>query len=95
MEEIIVGGQTNTSLPVIFTMQKGKEIAESVVLYEDPFLSILEDSIRLDSIAVTAPGSSIEEGDPAEAFENWTQTRYEAKAVREGRGSCYLKFRKL
>ena len=76
MEEIIVGGQTNTSLPVIFTMQKGKEIAESVVLYEDPFLSILEDSIRLDSIPVTAPGSSIEEGDPADLMPQKLQASF-------------------
>ncbi len=36
-----------------------------------------------------------EEGDPDEPFENWVQTRYEAKARREGRGSSYLRFRKL
>ena len=36
---------------------------------------------------VTTPG----ETDP---FENWTQTRYEAKAIREGRWPAYLTFQK-
>jgi tRNA (guanine-N7-)-methyltransferase len=36
-----------------------------------------------------------EEGDPATPFENWTPTRYEAKATREGRTPAYLGFRKL
>jgi tRNA (guanine-N7-)-methyltransferase len=35
-----------------------------------------------------------EEGDAATAFENWIQTRYEAKALREGRNPRYVKFRK-
>ena len=35
-----------------------------------------------------------EEGNPAQPFENWVQTRYEAKARREGRGSAYLRFKK-
>ncbi len=30
----------------------------------------------------------------AEPFENWIQTRYEAKAVREGRSSSYLTYQK-
>ncbi len=34
------------------------------------------------------------EGDANLAFENWTQTRYEAKAIREGRVPAYLTFRK-
>jgi tRNA (guanine-N7-)-methyltransferase len=33
-------------------------------------------------------------GNSLEPFENWTQTRYEAKAKREGRSSRYLKFRR-
>jgi tRNA (guanine-N7-)-methyltransferase len=37
----------------------------------------------------------IEEGDPAQPYENWTETRYEAKALREGRTPAYLTFRKL
>jgi tRNA (guanine-N7-)-methyltransferase len=33
-----------------------------------------------------------EAGDPTLPFENWIQTRYEAKAVREGRVPAYLTF---
>jgi tRNA (guanine-N7-)-methyltransferase len=36
-----------------------------------------------------------EHGDDQQAFENWTRTRYEAKAVREGRGQNYLRFIKI
>jgi tRNA (guanine-N7-)-methyltransferase len=36
-----------------------------------------------------------EYGDDQQPFENWTRTRYEAKAVREGRGQNYLRFKKL
>ena len=39
-------------------------------------------------------GGFVEEGDAAEPFENWTETRYEAKARREGRSSAYLRFRR-
>ena len=39
-------------------------------------------------------GGFREEGDPAQPYENWIQTRYEAKARREGRGSAYLRFRR-
>ena len=35
------------------------------------------------------------QGDPTQPFENWIRTRYEAKAVREGRDPAYLRFRKL
>jgi tRNA (guanine-N7-)-methyltransferase len=35
-----------------------------------------------------------EEGDSDQPFENWTRTRYEAKAIREGREPAYLTFRK-
>ena len=34
-------------------------------------------------------------GDPTQPFENWIRTRYESKAVREGRLSAYLSFTKL
>ena len=37
----------------------------------------------------------IEEPDDSTPFENWLQTRYEAKAKREGRGSNYLRFIKV
>jgi tRNA (guanine-N7-)-methyltransferase len=36
-----------------------------------------------------------ETGDSTQPFENWTQTRYEAKAIREGRVPAYLTFRKV
>jgi tRNA (guanine-N7-)-methyltransferase len=36
-----------------------------------------------------------EEGDADVPFENWIQTRYEAKALREGRVPAYLTYRKL
>ena len=35
-----------------------------------------------------------EEGDAAQPYENWIETRYEAKARREGRGSSYLRFQR-
>ena len=34
-------------------------------------------------------------GGKDQPFENWTQTRYEAKAIREGRVPAYVTFRKL
>jgi tRNA (guanine-N7-)-methyltransferase len=36
-----------------------------------------------------------EAGDASQPFENWTRTRYEAKAIREGRTPAYLTFRKI
>jgi tRNA (guanine-N7-)-methyltransferase len=36
----------------------------------------------------------IETGDSSQPFENWTRTRYEAKAIREGRVPAYLTFQK-
>ena len=36
-----------------------------------------------------------EEGEPSVAYENWIETRYEAKARREGRGSSYLRLRRI
>jgi len=41
---------------------------------------------------VAAHGGFREEGDAAVAYENWIETRYEAKARREGRSSAYLRF---
>jgi tRNA (guanine-N7-)-methyltransferase len=43
---------------------------------------------------VAAHGGFREEGDPAQPYENWIETRYESKARREGRGSAYLTFRR-
>ena len=41
---------------------------------------------------IAACGKFTEIGNRAEPPENWIETRYEAKARREGRGSAYLKF---
>ena len=41
---------------------------------------------------VSEHGGFTEQGDPTQPFENWIQTRYEAKARREERVSGYLKF---
>ena len=59
------------------------------------FASDIEDYVAWTREHVTAHCGFGEEGDPTQPFENWIQTRYEAKAVREGRGSSYLQFRKL
>jgi tRNA (guanine-N7-)-methyltransferase len=56
------------------------------------FASDIEDYVLWTREHVAAHGGFVEEGDAAQAFENWTRTRYEAKAVREGRGSVYLRF---
>ena len=59
------------------------------------FASDIEDYVAWTREHVAAHGGFREEGDPAQPFENWVQTRYEAKARREGRGSAYLRFRRL
>jgi tRNA (guanine-N7-)-methyltransferase len=59
------------------------------------FASDIDDYVLWTREHVAAQGKFTEEGDAALPFENWTRTRYEAKAVREGRGSAYLRFRKL
>ena len=59
------------------------------------FASDIEDYVAWTREHVGAHAGFREEGDPVQPFENWIQTRYEAKAVREGRGSSYLQFRKL
>jgi tRNA (guanine-N7-)-methyltransferase len=56
------------------------------------FASDIEDYVLWTREHVVAHGGFAEEGDPSQPFENWTRTRYEAKAVREGRGSAYLRF---
>jgi tRNA (guanine-N7-)-methyltransferase len=57
------------------------------------FASDIEDYVAWTREHVAAHGGFREEGDPREPYENWIQTRYEAKARREGRGSSYLRFR--
>ena len=61
MKKTIVEGLAITSLPDI-TMEKGKGSAESLMVYEDPFSSILEDGAREDTVVVTTPGLSIDGG---------------------------------
>jgi tRNA (guanine-N7-)-methyltransferase len=58
------------------------------------FASDIDDYVAWTREHVAAHGGFREEGDPAQAYENWIQTRYEAKARREGRGSAYLTFRR-
>jgi tRNA (guanine-N7-)-methyltransferase len=59
------------------------------------FASDIEDYVEWTREHVAASKLFIEEGDAAQPFENWTQTRYEAKARREGRGSSYLRYKNL
>jgi tRNA (guanine-N7-)-methyltransferase len=59
------------------------------------FASDIEDYVDWTREHVTASKLFIEEGDAREPFENWTQTRYEAKARREGRDSAYLRYKSL
>ena len=59
------------------------------------FASDIEDYVLWTREHVASFGKFAAHGDPTEPFENWTRTRYEAKAVREGRGQNYLRFQKL
>ena len=59
------------------------------------FASDIPDYVAWTREHVATHGGFAEEGQQTEPFENWTQTRYEAKAIREGRTSAYLTFRKL
>jgi tRNA (guanine-N7-)-methyltransferase len=56
------------------------------------FASDIDDYVAWTREHVEAFGGFAQEGDPTQPFENWTRTRYEAKAVREGRGQNYLRF---
>ena len=56
------------------------------------FASDIEDYATWTRALVAQHGGFSEEGDPARPYENWIETRYEAKARREGRGSSYLRF---
>ncbi len=55
------------------------------------FASDIEDYVEWTREHVVASKVFAAQGDDAEPFENWIQTRYEAKARREGRGSSYLR----
>ncbi len=59
------------------------------------FASDIDDYVRWTRDHVAEHGGFAEEGNPGEPYETWIETRYEAKARREGRGSSYLSFRKL
>ncbi len=59
------------------------------------FASDINDYVDWTREHVREHGGFAEDGDPSEPYENWIETRYEAKARREGRGSAYLRFRRL
>ena len=59
------------------------------------FASDIEDYGDWTREHIAAHGGFTVEGDPSQPFENWLQTRYEAKARREGRVPAYLTFRPL
>lgn len=59
------------------------------------FASDIDDYVSWTRDHVAEQGGFVEEGDASVPYENWIQTRYEAKARREGRGSSYLRFRRL
>jgi tRNA (guanine-N7-)-methyltransferase len=59
------------------------------------FASDIDDYAAWTRAHVKAHGGFAEEGDASRPYDNWIQTRYEAKARREGRGSNYLRFRRL
>ncbi len=58
------------------------------------FASDIPDYVDWTRAHVAEFGGFAEEGDAGQPYENWTRTRYEAKAVREGRVPAYLSFRK-
>jgi tRNA (guanine-N7-)-methyltransferase len=59
------------------------------------FASDIPDYVDWTHQHVATHGGFREECDSAQPFENWTCTRYEAKAIREGRQPRYLTFRKV
>ena len=59
------------------------------------FASDIEDYVTWTRENMVAFGGFEQRGDAAQPFENWIRTRYEAKAVREGRGSAYLRFHRI
>jgi tRNA (guanine-N7-)-methyltransferase len=58
------------------------------------FASDIADYLAWTREHVAAHGGFVAEGNPAEAFPDWIETRYEAKARREGRTPGYLTFRR-
>jgi tRNA (guanine-N7-)-methyltransferase len=59
------------------------------------FSSDIPDYVDWTRDQIVAHAGFREEGDATQPFENWTETRYEAKAIREGRVPAYLTFGKL
>jgi tRNA (guanine-N7-)-methyltransferase len=59
------------------------------------FASDIPDYVNWTRDHIAEHKGFFEEGDPSQPYENWTQTRYEAKALREGRIPAYLTFRKV
>lgn len=55
----------------------------------------IEDYVRQTLEEVPPAGFALERGPVGEPWADWTRTRYEAKAVREGRAPHYLTFRRL
>lgn len=58
------------------------------------FASDIPDYVAWTREHVARHGGFSEEGDATQPYPDWIQTRYEAKAVREGRTPAYLTFRK-
>ena len=58
------------------------------------FASDIADYVAWTREHVAEHGGFAEEGDATQPYENWIETRYEAKARLEGRGSAYLRFRR-
>ena len=58
------------------------------------FASDIGDYVAWTRQHVAPHGGFTEEGDPTQPYDEWIETRYEAKARREGRGSSYLRFRR-
>ena len=59
------------------------------------FASDIDDYVTWTRELVASSKLFTEHGNVQEPFENWTRTRYEAKAMREGRGQNYLRFMKI
>jgi tRNA (guanine-N7-)-methyltransferase len=59
------------------------------------FASDIVDYVEWTRTHVGESGLFTESGDSSQPYENWTRTRFEAKAVLAGRPLTYLTFRKL
>ena len=55
----------------------------------------IEDYVRQTLEEVPPAGFALEKGPDAEPWEDWLSTRYEVKALREGRRPHYMTFRRL